>query len=96
MAAMTAPLSFPEFEAHERELGCSEVLKRSYEPNVFVEEHTHAFGARALVVEGEMWLTRGGTTQHLTRGERFEVPKGQPHTERYGPEGATYWVARTL
>lgn len=23
-----------------------------------------------------------------------DLARGTPHTERYGPEGATYWVAR--
>ena len=92
---MNATPSFPEFEAQERERGCSEVLKRSYGPNVFVDTHTHPFSARALVVEGEMWLTCGDNTQHVRPGDRFEVPKGKPHSERYGPEGAVYWVART-
>ena len=48
-----------------------------------------------LVVEGEMWLTVDGETQHLRPGDRFDLPPGKPHAERYGPEGATYWVART-
>jgi hypothetical protein len=42
-----------------------------------------------------MWLTVGERTQHLRAGERFELERGVPHAERYGPEGATYWVART-
>ncbi|HUJ28514.1 MAG TPA: hypothetical protein VLW85_20975 [Myxococcales bacterium] len=24
----------------------------------------------------------------------IHIPQGTPHDERYGPEGATYWVAR--
>jgi mannose-6-phosphate isomerase-like protein (cupin superfamily) len=96
IAAMNASPAFSDFEADERARGCSEVLARSYEPNAFVEEHTHPFGARALVVKGEMWLTLDGRTQHVKAGERFDVPRGAPHTERYGPEGTTYWVARTL
>jgi len=34
-------------------------------------------------------------TQHLRAGDRFELDHGVPHAERYGDEGATYWVART-
>ena len=42
-----------------------------------------------------MWLTVDGVTQHLQPGDRFDLPAGQPHAERYGPQGATYWVARS-
>jgi quercetin dioxygenase-like cupin family protein len=46
------------------------------------------------VTEGEMWLTFGTETQHLRAGDTFHVPPGTPHSERYGPQGAAYWVAR--
>jgi quercetin dioxygenase-like cupin family protein len=74
--------------------GADEVLERRYEPGQVVETHTHSFDAQALVTEGEMWLTFGDDTRHLRAGDRFHVPLGTPHSERYGPEGATYWVAR--
>jgi mannose-6-phosphate isomerase-like protein (cupin superfamily) len=89
------PQPFSEFDAAERARGCTEVLARSWQPNTVVDEHTHPFRARALVVQGEMWLTVDGQTQHLRPGDRFELPPGTPHSERYGPQGATYWVART-
>jgi len=42
------------------------------------------------------WLTQHGATQHLKKGDRFEVIRGTPHGEKYGPQGATDWVARTM
>ena len=87
--------SFDEFAAAERARGCSEVLSRAWKPGTVLEEHTHPFRARALVVQGEMWLTAQGETRHLRPGDRFELAADAPHAERYGPEGATYWVART-
>jgi mannose-6-phosphate isomerase-like protein (cupin superfamily) len=95
MAAVNPLQPFSEFEALERARGCSEVLARSWEPNTEIAQHTHDFHARALVVQGEMWLTVDGRTQHLKPGDRFDLPPGTPHSERYGPQGATYWVART-
>jgi len=92
---MSSPQRFSEFEAAERARGCTEVIARSWEPGLVVDEHSHPFRARALVVQGEMWLTVAGQTQHLQPGDRFDLPAGTPHTERYGPQGATYWVART-
>ena len=88
------PLSFEEFESESRKLGFAEVLSRDWEPLTEVPEHTHPFTARALVTQGDLWLTVGDSTQHLRAGDRFELAHGTPHSERYGVHGATYWVAR--
>ncbi|MDB5899975.1 MAG: AraC family transcriptional regulator [Ramlibacter sp.] len=92
---MNTPERFAEFEAAERAIGCSQVMARTWEPNSVQDTHTHPFDARALVVQGEMWLTVGDRTQHLRPGDRFALKAGTQHAERYGPQGATYWVART-
>jgi len=42
----------------------------------------------------EQWLTWRGETRHLVRGEGFELDVEDAHAERYGEEGATYWVGR--
>ena len=86
---------FETFAAEQRAIGCDEVIERSWKPDTVVDTHTHPFSARALVVQGEMWLTVGDRTQHLRAGDRFELERGVAHAERYGAEGATYWVART-
>ena len=86
--------SFEEFEAESRQLGFDEVLSRAWEAKVEVPEHTHSFSVRALVVQGEFWLTVGDSTQHLCVGDRFELGHSMPHAERYGEQGATYWAAR--
>ena len=31
----------------------------------------------------------------LKPGDRFELDREVPHAERYGPEGTTFWVARS-
>ena len=41
-----------------------------------------------------MWLSVGADTRHLRPGDTFELGFEVPHAERYGAEGATYWVAR--
>ena len=90
---MTAP-SFETFAAEHRAAGYDEVLERRWTPNQVVETHTHPFSVQALVVQGEMWLTVGGQTKHLRAGDRFQLEHSVPHAERYGGDGATYWVAR--
>ena len=88
------PASFEDFRAEALAAGCDEALMRDWEPGTVVGTHTHPFDAEAIVVEGELWLTESGRTWHLVRGGTFRLPAGTPHEERYGPQGATYWVGR--
>lgn len=85
---------FDEFRSSMRGRGYPEVTQRTWQPGQVVDEHTHPFDADALVVEGEMWLTCQGSTRHLKPGDTFYLEHGTPHSERYGPAGATYWVGR--
>jgi quercetin dioxygenase-like cupin family protein len=86
--------NFQDFEAAALAQGFDETLVRVWAPAAEVGEHTHPFRARAVVVAGEMWLTVGADTRHVGVGEGFELDALVPHSERYGAEGATYWVAR--
>jgi hypothetical protein len=36
----------------------------------------------------------GNDTKRLLPGDSFQLDRAIPHAERYGAEGATYWVAR--
>jgi quercetin dioxygenase-like cupin family protein len=94
MPTLAAATTFEEFQATARAAGADEVLVRQWGPDAVVPEHTHGFSVEAVVTEGEMWLTCGGSTQHLKVGDTFSMQRDTPHAERYGPEGATYWVAR--
>lgn len=90
---MTQP-TFEEFSAAARSKGYNEVLVREWQSGHTTPEHDHLFDVSALVVRGEFWLTVNGEVKHLKSGDPFEVPRGTRHVERYGPEGATFWVAR--
>jgi quercetin dioxygenase-like cupin family protein len=90
----TMPKSFEAFKSVALAEGYDEVLERVWAPDAALDLHSHPFAVKALVVQGEMWLTVGGETEHLKPGELFSLDHGVPHAERYGPEGATYWVAR--
>lgn len=93
---MTAPaFTFEKFRDDMLAAGYEEVLERPWPPGAQVPIHTHPFEANALVVQGEMWLTeQGGTARRLEAGDRFHLQANVPHEERYGPQGAVYWVAR--
>jgi quercetin dioxygenase-like cupin family protein len=86
--------TFAEFQTACHAQGFPQVLERRWAPGTVVDTHSHPFAVQALVAQGEMWLTCGGETRHLKAGDRFALARGEPHAERYGAEGATYWVAR--
>ena len=86
--------SFAAFEADARAAGFDQVLERPWGPDALLDTHTHPFDVEAFVARGEMWLTHGARTLHLRAGERFTLEREVPHSERYGPQGATLWVAR--
>ncbi|MBX3604919.1 MAG: AraC family ligand binding domain-containing protein [Piscinibacter sp.] len=91
---MKLPTGYEQFAAAARADGFDEVLERQWAAGTVLDTHTHDFAVRALVVQGEMWLTVGERTQHLRPGDPFVLDAAVPHAERYGSEGATYWVAR--
>ena len=74
--------------------GFEEVIERVWPPDSTLATHTHPFSVKARVVQGEMWLTVHDETRHLQAGDGFELEREVAHAERYGPSGATYWVAR--
>jgi mannose-6-phosphate isomerase-like protein (cupin superfamily) len=87
-------VSFADFEAQLHAQGFDEVLEKKYPPSAVIDTHVHAFSPKALVVQGEMWLTVDGRTEHLKPGSTFELDAQVPHAERYGAQGTTYWVGR--
>lgn len=87
-------MSFELYAVEAKARGADEVVERVWAPGTVVAEHGHPFAADALVVAGEMWLTQGGVERHLGVGDSFSLAANEPHAERYGPQGATYWVAR--
>ena len=93
-APSMAGAAFAAFETEARLAGFDEVLERRWEPDQVLDTHSHPFAVTVRVVQGELWMTVGVETRHLRTGDRFEVGAGQPHAERYGPAGATFWVAR--
>lgn len=87
-------VTFEAFETEARAQGFDEVVERKWAPSTELQSHTHPFSVRALVIQGEMWLTVGNDVQHLRPGDTFVLDRDVAHSERYGAEGATYWAAR--
>ena len=88
------PVQFADFEAAALADGFDEVLERRWDAHEVLEPHRHPFAVKGLMVEGDLWLTRGDETQHLLPGDRFEIARNELHAERYGSEGAIFWIAR--
>jgi quercetin dioxygenase-like cupin family protein len=59
-----------------------------------LDSHTHPFDLRVQVARGSVVLTVGEASRSYQAGEGFRLARNIPHAERYGPEGATFWVAR--
>ena len=86
--------TFEDFKTRAQAAGYDEVLVREWAPGQVLDTHTHPFEVKARVVRGELWLSCGDGTQHITAGGGFDLAREAPHAERYGPQGATFWVAR--
>lgn len=91
---MQQPQTFAEYEAHARAQGFDEVLVREWTPGQVSGTHTHPFDLSVLVVKGGLVLSCNGEDRSLSAGQRFELARDTAHAEHYGPEGATFWVAR--
>jgi hypothetical protein len=89
-----ATINVEKFKEESLAAGFEEVLERKWDANTEIDTHTHPFSVQALVTQGEMWFTCGGTTSHLTPGSTFKLERDAPHSEKYGAQGATFWVAR--
>lgn len=86
--------TFEQFQQSALAEGFDEVLQRDWAPDTVLDTHTHPFAVRAVVVAGQMWLSVDGVERELTVGDTFVLDANVPHAERYGPAGASYWVAR--
>ena len=82
-----------EFEAKLKH-GGYEAETKTVPPNFTSKQHAHEFDVWALILNGQLTLTRGDTPEVYRAGETFEMTAGCLHTEQYGPDGTTYLVGR--
>lgn len=74
--------------------GYGEIVVVEREPGGGLDEHSHPFAARALILAGEIRLVVAGAERSYRAGEVFQLAAGEPHTESYGPQGVRYLVGR--
>jgi quercetin dioxygenase-like cupin family protein len=74
--------------------GFAEVVTVEREPGGSLDTHEHPFEAKALIVEGELWIRTGDDERHYKVGDVFHLAAHRAHAERYGPQGVRYLVGR--
>ena len=70
------------------------VVNSSVKPNLVASNHCHDFDAKALVLGGEITITRDNAPVTFRAGQCFEVPAGCMHAEHVGPEGVALLSGR--
>jgi len=61
-------------------------------PNAHYPDHTHASETAHIILDGEMTLAQGDSTQTYGAGERCDVPAGAAHSARMGARGCRYLI----
>ncbi|NDD23779.1 MAG: AraC family transcriptional regulator [Betaproteobacteria bacterium] len=91
---MQSHANFNDFSAQAMDDGFDEIIQKEWAPNLVIEKHTHPFDARVQVATGLVKLELATGAQTFEAGQSFFIPRGTEHAEQYGPNGATFWVAR--
>jgi len=63
-------------------------------PNGSLEEHSHPFAVKALVIDGSINITIQGNRKTYSIGDVFQLGFEEPHSESYGPTGVVYLASR--
>ena len=93
---MKSHTSLIEFTAQAMDDGFDEVMQKEWAPNLVLEKHAHPFDARVQVAAGQVTLELANGSKTYEPGDGFFITRGTEHAELYGPQGATFWVARKL
>lgn len=56
-----------------------QIIFMAFEKDVDLPEHSHA-AQIGIVLEGKIDLTIGGTRRFYTKGDRYYIPEGAPHS----------------
>ena len=59
-----------------------------------MDEHTHPFEAKALILAGEIRIVTAQGERVYRAGDLFHLQAHEPHSEFYGPLGVRYLSGR--
>jgi quercetin dioxygenase-like cupin family protein len=74
--------------------GFPESVLVTREANGYLENHTHSFEVKALVLDGQIDLVMNGVRSVYIAGDVFHLPYEQVHAEYYGDKGVQYLASR--
>jgi mannose-6-phosphate isomerase-like protein (cupin superfamily) len=87
-----APLSEVELRKQLSAEGFAHAYVWQDGPHAFYSDHTHAGLTAHIILDGEMTLAMGGTSQTFHVGDRCDVPASAVHSAKMGPRGCRYLV----
>jgi mannose-6-phosphate isomerase-like protein (cupin superfamily) len=87
-----APLNEEELRKQLLAEGFVHVFVWQDGPLEIYSDHAHPLHSAHIIVDGEMTLKMGGTSQTFRTGERCDVPAGAVHSAKMGPKGCRYLV----
>lgn len=64
------------------------------EKDGFLDNHTHPFEVKALVMQGQINIVIDGVRSAYVTGDVFHLRHSQEHAESYGDEGVQYLASR--
>lgn len=82
------------FKAQLTRDGYDEIYEKEMNPGVFVDEHTHPFDVRAMVLAGSAVIACGGESKTYSAGDIVEMAADTVHTEQYGDEPYKFLVGK--
>lgn len=83
-----------DFEAALKAENYPEVVNISKDVGYQMGEHSHAFDAYALILQGDITLTVNGTAATYKVGETFRLAANTLHQESAVPHGVNFLVGR--
>lgn len=83
-----------DFSRQLRADGFREIVLVEREPDGVLDQHSHPFESKALILSGELTLLIAGRESFYGSGDVFHLRPGELHAERYGRAGVRYLVGR--
>lgn len=72
--------------------GFSGIFVHRDSPNAYYPDHTHRGITAHIVLDGDITVTSEGQTATFEQGQRFDVPEGEVHSAKIGPNGCRYMI----
>jgi len=85
-------LTEQELEEQLIDEGFSGIFVHRDSPDAYYPDHTHSGITAHIILDGEITVTSEGQTSTYKTGDRFDVPSGEVHSAKIGPDGCRYMI----